>query len=325
MSNSGAFVISLDFEKAWGMHDVNVDGHYDEHLRNVDVVVPRMLQLFEQYEIHATWATVGLLFGNNYDELQPYIPVNRPTYKQKEFCSYKIVEQLSQLANDELYYGKCLVEAIRATPFQEIGTHTFSHYYCLEDGQTKQQFSEDLAAAIAINQQPMYSIVFPRNQVNKEYLAVCEQQGIMSYRGVEQHKMYQTMCFSQKESLRSYKVLRLLDAYLNISGFNTYKWQQLEQQHIINIPASRFLRPYHQALKVFESFRLKRIKKAMTYAAQHGEIYHLWWHPHNMGAQLDHNFSFLVAILQHFQYLQQTYNMQSMSMYEVTQAVRKGE
>lgn len=51
------------------------------------------------------------------------------------------------------------------------------------------------------------------------------------------------------------------------------------------IPA--ILRPYSAALKSLEPLKLKRITSELDCAAQEGLIYHLWWHPHNFGVNLE--------------------------------------
>ena len=38
----------------------------------------------------------------------------------------------------------------------------------------------------------------------------------------------------------------------------------------------------------------------MTFAAKTGSNYHLWWHPHNFGKDLEANLKFLEKILQHY-------------------------
>ena len=52
----------------------------------------------------------------------------------------------------------------------------------------------------------------------------------------------------------------------------------------------------------------------MTYAATHGRIYHLWWHPHNFGVNTDENLTFLRSILDHYQRLEQQAGFSSLTM-----------
>ena len=61
----------------------------------------------------------------------------------------------------------------------------------------------------------------------------------------------------------------------------------------INIPGSRFLRPYDPRLRQFDELRIHRMIDEMTDAAEAGQIYHLWWHPHNFGTHANDNFAIL--------------------------------
>lgn len=60
----------------------------------------------------------------------------------------------------------------------------------------------------------------------------------------------------------------------------------------------------------------------MTYAAKHGEMYHLWWHPHNFGANMNENFHFLEEVLQTYKTLHLQYGMVSMTMKEYAQSIK---
>ena len=94
---------------------------------------------------------------------------------------------------DPYHYGLSMIRQIKAAARQEIGTHTFSHYYCLEDGGTIEDFDADLraahAAARAVDVE-LKSIVFPRNQYSSEALVACKRAGLIAYRGNEKHEMY---------------------------------------------------------------------------------------------------------------------------------------
>ena len=48
---------------------------------------------------------------------------------------------------DPFHFGRSLLEQIRSYPGQEVGTHTFSHYFCLEPTQDLAVFRADLEAA----------------------------------------------------------------------------------------------------------------------------------------------------------------------------------
>ncbi len=71
----GAFVISLDFEIHWGVRDYKpADGDYRQYLLGERQSVPAMLELFREFDVAATWATVGFLFANSKAELEKFKP-----------------------------------------------------------------------------------------------------------------------------------------------------------------------------------------------------------------------------------------------------------
>ena len=159
-------------------------------------------------------------------------------------------------------------------------------------------------------------MVFPRNQYNDEYLKVCAELGIICCRGNERSWIYKAL--SQKKENLFRRAVRLMDAYMNLSGHNCYSDEYLKRKYPINIPSSRFLRPYTKRLKALEMLRLKRIKTGMTYAAKNNYTYHLWWHPHNFGINQDENFAFLEKILLHYQHLNKKYSFTSLNMSELS-------
>ena len=315
VQRQGVFVVSLDFELGWGVQDINRDGNYDQNIFAVYDVVPKMLKLFETYGIHATWATVGALFAESIEQIKVYMPVERPTYLKSIYSPYDLIDKELIRLEDARYFGASLVKQVLAAPNQEVGTHTFSHYYCLEEGQTETQFKKDIIASIAIAKTKYTSIIFPRNQVNLQYLSICQELGIRAYRGNPEHVLYTSHCHETGWKWR--RVLRIADTYLNLTGHHTFPIQTLKKEPIWNIPASAFLRPYHRKMHFLERFRIRRIKEAMTYAAKNNEIYHLWWHPHNLGKNVYRNFKALEEILQHYEFLNHQYQFESKNMQEL--------
>ncbi len=314
--HKGIFVISLDFELYWGLRDKRTLDSYKDNLLGAREVIPLLLQLFEDYQIQATWAIVGLLFYATQRELLAHLPAKKPSYVDRNLSPYP---QVAAIGNDErddpFHYAASLIKMIASFPGQEIGTHTFSHYYCREPGQEADEFKEDLQAALqAANPYGLNlkSLVFPRNQVNRDYLPICQEMGILAYRGKERSWIYQMD--QPNKLLRLQRSLRLLDAYINYSGHNCYSFQDISRSFPFNIPSSRFLRPYSQKLKILEPLRLHRILSGLTYAAKQGLIYHLWWHPHNFGINQKENVSFLKKILNHYWKLKNDYGMESVNM-----------
>ena len=312
--SKGIFTISLDFELFWGVRDHRTLENYGENIRNVHHVVPRLLELFSKYNVHCTWATVGFLFFNEKKEMMSYLPVQRPTYEKKDYDPYPYLEQ-NEL--EKIYhFAPALIEQIRRIPGQEIGTHTFSHFYTLEKNTTIGQFQSDLRAAIAIAKEKgieIKSIVFPRNQYSDEHIKTCLQEGIKIYRGNALSGVYKPTSRENEKLFR--KGTRFADAYINITGHHCHAIPAVSE--IINLPASRFLRPYDPKFKMFDGLKLRRIKLGIKFAAKHGLIYQLWWHPHNFGKYMNENFKFLEQVLEYYHQLNREGKIESQNMLEI--------
>jgi peptidoglycan/xylan/chitin deacetylase (PgdA/CDA1 family) len=322
----GALVFSIDFELHWGIRDVqSADGNYRANLLGEREAVPLMLKVFREYGIAATWATVGFLFAHSRDELQAQMPDIKPQYTDVSLSPYNEVIGYDE-REDPLHYAPTLIKQIQETPNQEVGTHTFSHYYCLEQGQTKETFRADLQTAVAFAAKygvQLSSIVFPRNQVNPEYLDVLLSEGLICYRGNENHWLY--LCHEQPGTWHppQVRIGRLLDSYSNLSGSHLITWDQVETPSgICNIPASRFLRPYKSSLKPLEQLRLQRITNAMREAATTKKIFHLWTHSHNLGVDMNENLTFLRAVCAEYKRLQQSHGMRSLTMHDAARLAR---
>ena len=230
---------------------------------------------------------------------------------------------------DNFHFGKSIIERINQDGNHEVGTHTYSHYNCSEEGQTKEQFYEDLKSAknIAKNSKVnLQSIVFPKNQIKTEYLKICKEMGILSYRGNEKSVIYNLSLKNyNKYLIKLMRLVRIADSYFNITGHNTYSQKSLinAEVELINIPSSRFLRPHNKSLSLFESFKRKRIIRSMKHAAKKNKVFHLWWHPHNFGSNIEENFYNLEEILKEYKKLNNKYDFKSMTMTNLTLGILK--
>lgn len=314
---AGRFVISLDFELLWGVRDQADRQSYGANVLGAREAVPRMLDLFAERGIRATWATVGFLFCETKDELLASLPALRPAYRDPRLSSYSYLDEVGEdERRDPHYFAASLVDRILRTPGQEMGTHTLSHYYCLEEGQTADAFRADLAAAIAIAGRrgiTLKSIVFPRNQYSDESLAICRALGLTHFRGNPEAWAYRAT--RTKEQTAARRALRLLDAYSGALGSQALPARM--RAGLVDVPASRFLRPCARRLAPLHPLHLATIKRGMTRAAQEGKGYHLWWHPHNFGVEIAANMQGLRDILDHFEQLRDRFGMMSCAMEDV--------
>jgi len=310
--SSGKFIISLDFEIHWGgveKWDIKKKSNYFQESRKS---IPIVLKIFEENKIRATWATVGFLFATHKEQLEKLQPKLRPNYLNKNLLYY---DHFSEIGNSEVedpfHYAPSLIKEIIKTEGQEIASHTFSHYYCNERGQTAEQFDQDLKAAQTIAKNnfniTLRSLVFPRNQFNRDYLDVAINNGIRVVRSNPNVWFWKNSFGKVTPLLRAFDTLIPISKHLSFDNLETHNNLKI-------LPASRFFRPYKNSETSIQRMKMVRIKNEMSYAAKNNKNYHLWWHPHNFGENVSENIAQLKDIIKHFHILKNRYDFISSNM-----------
>ena len=318
MRDERGHYVSVSELRASGVHS-----SYRQYFLNTRLVIPEMLRAFQQHETHVTWAAVGLLFHDTKSELMANMPFLKPSLANTKLSAYRYIDQMGigeSEAEDPFHYGLSLIKQIKNTPYQEVGSHTFAHYYACEEGQTADQFRSDLQAAkrAALKQGiDVKSLVFPRNQVNEAYLKICWEEGFQVIR-TNPTDWFWRIESTQSESMWK-RLNRGVDAYFNTGNKKSYPLTSIEVKEGIPVsfPASRLLRPYSPRQLFLNRFKISRILREMEEAARSNEVYHLWWHPHNFGNYPQESMEGLNRILKHYQHLKSKYNMQSCTMSEL--------
>ena len=311
---AGTLIVSLDFELFWGMLDQCALEDYQDNVLGGRTAIPRLLELFQKYNIHATWATVGFLFAKDHQQLRQYFPDLLPSYDKKGLSPYDWFDRIGEdEAAAPCFYGSSLIRMVADEPGQEIGSHTFSHYYCREEGQTLEQFAQDMAAAKKIAADHGYdltSVILPRNQCEPTYTRVFRDLGFTAYRDEENDWIHEKIKF--RPLLR---ILRLADVYFPLTGQGGYRPRK--EDGIWNLVGSRMYKPIFGPLAFLEKQKLRRIKTQMRHAAKHDLTFHLWWHPHNIGVRTEQHLAQLEEIFAYYQELKTRYGMESLTMREM--------
>lgn len=313
---NASLVISLDFEMFWGVADSRTLAGYRRNIEGEWEAVPRMLALFRRYGIRATWASVGMLMCRDYVQWRAIRPAFLPGYRRQQCSTYTLDQQVRDYPR--LFFARPLVEQILSMPGQELATHTYSHFYCAEQGATPEQFAADLACAQSIAAElglQCRSLVFPRNQVRDAFVSTLAGAGIRAYRGNPDHWLYRDGHITPAGAMG--RAIRLADAWAPLTDARTAT--ATATGGVVNVPASLFLRPWSRRLHRLEALRMKRMKDAMTAAARAGQIFHIWWHPHNFGVDVDQNLTVLERLLKHYLFLNDRHGMLSRSMADVAE------
>lgn len=298
-----AVVISLDFELRWGVHDrygLDFDA-YRENLENVSFVIPELLKLFTARGIRATWAVVGALACKNWDEYFARAPAP-PRYRNPALA---IKREYADLDPDGiLHFAPELVERILRTPGQDLGTHTFSHLYLREPGVTSEDVSADLAAVRQLYDERFRftptSLVFPRNEC--AFLDVVRASSISMWRGNQAAWYYE--CQGTHSNWALPKVLRMVDS------LDPYRTRAAPAEPQMT-RASLFLRL--NLARFLWAAQLSRIERELK-AAKPDHVFHMWFHPHNVGTDVHQRLSRVEQVLDRIAEAQQRGGAKSCSM-----------
>jgi peptidoglycan/xylan/chitin deacetylase (PgdA/CDA1 family) len=316
-------VISLDFELHWGIRD-----HADRttaayaDLAPSRRVVSELSAMFEARGVRATWATVGMLFASTRDEVEAVRPTRRPAYRRPDLDPYTEPIGATEDLDPEHLAGS-LVRQLAALPGQEVASHTFSHFYCLEDGQTEADLRADLAAAQAIAAPlglTLTSLVLPRNQWNPRYAGAVLDAGFTCIRGPQPSFGHRARAQEGHGALD--RAGRLVDTYAGIAPPPTTAWDEvLRPDGLCDVPASAFLRPYSPGRRRLEPLRQRRLRSGLRDAARRGRILHLWWHPQNFARHPRESYALLEELLDEFDRLSHSDGLRSLTMRDVATAV----
>lgn len=301
-------LISLDFEMRWGVHDVygsNIDA-YRVNLTRVREAVPALLKLFAGHDIRATWATVGALGCASWTEYFERAP-EPPNYAN---AALRIKPDYADLDPEgKLHFAPDLLHAIVAAPGQELGTHTFSHLYLREKGITAADVAADLNAVSVLfaerfGGQPR-SLVFPRNQ--PAFIDVVRACGIRIWRGNPGPWYYE--CEDTEHNGPLPRALKLFDGLNPLCRLAAPQTDDMTRASLflrLNLP--RYLWAAH----------VRRISRELAQLTP-GQIFHMWFHPHNLGEDMALRLSRVEEVLELVAKRQASGRLESRSMGDLVQ------
>jgi peptidoglycan/xylan/chitin deacetylase (PgdA/CDA1 family) len=292
----GVFTISIDFELIWGTLDLFGPDRFRracEIERNE--IIDRLLDLFVEFEVSATWCVLGHLFlercGSANGRKHPEIVRPRHSWHPNDWFEHDPggVEE-----SDSVFLGRSLVEKIRGCPVsQEIGGHSFSHAIFGDPGCSRETAKSELAASVQAASEmgiEMRSFAFPRNEVG--HLDVLKEYGFECFRGAERN-WYESRNWSPqvKRFCHLWDVIRAATPSVELPEFT--------DSGLWNIPGSMVYFPMHGLRRYIPmSSRVRRAIKGLHTAAQRKRVFHLWFHPTNFADQSGAMFDGLRRILE---------------------------
>jgi hypothetical protein len=271
---TGFFLFSLDTELGWGYFDM-------EHLRSRKFSpdgsrerksIELLLDVFDEFNIVATWAIVGHLFYEQCDKCD-FCPIS--DWKGK----YRTFEEVYK-SNNPLWYGADIVEMLlNRGSRHEIAFHGYTHQVFDEatmgHAEAEIQIQEWLRIAKRKEVIPQ-AVCFPRNRVG--HLNAFRENGFICYRGEGYVPWPHNLRFVGK-------LIKTIDHILSVSTPPVYKLNGVESSGLVNLPLSQGFFGFSWRTKmILDSLNLhklpiRRMIKGVKKAAEEKKVIHIWAHP----------------------------------------------
>ncbi|MES1254186.1 MAG: polysaccharide deacetylase family protein [Acidobacteriota bacterium] len=308
----GALVVSLDLELLWGYHDVGINDVLRGQCDGARVAIRRLLDLFTEYRVPATWAIVGHLYldraeRDSQGKAHPHHP--RPVYPWVPGDWFDRLPA-GDAASCPDWYGRDLVEMIQQAGHpQEIGCHTFSHVIFGDPGCTPEvaraelQQCVTLAHALGID---LKTMVFPRNKVG--HLGLVREAGIEVYRGRDVAPFGWLPTSLRDQGTVLSRVLSVPPPPVLPSR---------TPEGLVNLPGSMFYMAATEWQRfVPMAFRTLVAKRGLRDAARQKAIFHLRLHPEALVFGADRLFAGLADIFDEAERLRRAGHLQMLSVYD---------
>jgi peptidoglycan/xylan/chitin deacetylase (PgdA/CDA1 family) len=264
-------LISIDTEMAWGIVHRGSPNSY--HWPEERSVLSALLDVFDRYDVPATWAIVGHLFLSGCERRngRAHPEIVRPDYawRDEDWFADDPCEPATPTSK---WYAPDLVDDIRARSARhEVASHGFSHVMIGAEGCSAEAFDSELRAA-ADAARPfdlrLRSFVYPRNSVGHQ--EVLRRHGYVAYRGARLDP------FATLPGVVS-RLARTADQILPTARSVV---RPVDEDGLWNFPATARFGIDHR--RGDARLWLRQLHRRLDHAARHRGLFHLWFHPHNL-------------------------------------------
>lgn len=309
----GSVVISLDAELGWGYHDLRSDRrqYHLGRMASVREMWFPLVDLFERWDVRATWALVGHLFLERCDGVHPEIPVDERWFGP---------DPGGDRTSSPEWFGRDLIDYVHASPVgHELASHTFSHVQFGTPGTSREvadaelRQSNELARDYGVE---FDSLVFPRNNVG--HLDVVADNGFTCYRGPIPDCWYERIPASSAGKFARYA----------LRGSPPIVEPSVGPHGLVNVPASLYLYGFEGAAQSLVTPFSKREDPTVdqveaglrTLVECDDGLFHLWLHPNNVSTE--RGLARVESVLGLVDAYRRNYGIDVVTMREVADAAR---
>lgn len=264
---AGSVVVSLDAELAWGLHDRHpLSAAEERRVGTARRSWSRLVDLFDDHDVPATWAVVGALLVDPDAEVGADHPL-----PASWFDAYR----RGVASRPDEWLGRNLVEAVAtADADHELASHGFSHAVFTEVSPAVADAECRLARAVGERHGFEFSsFVFPRNRIaHREALAA---NGFRCYRGDRPYRL---------PPVTGLRGAATLAGALTGTGAPPLVSPQVDEHGLVELPASLFLGGFRgrhwRTVGADPAVRLAKL--GIERACRDDGVLHLWFHPNDL-------------------------------------------
>ena len=281
----GVFSLSLDLELIWGTLDLFGPEAFRRRCQvERQVVIDRLLDLFVEFEISATWCVVGhLLLDRCMSERgvrHPSIVRPRHAWVSGDWFKHDVEDTET---DESIFLGRSLVEKIRSCPVpQEIGAHSFSHVIFGDPGCSRETARSELEACVTAARAfgvSLRSFTFPRNCIG--HLDLLAEHGFTGFRGRDRSWYERNgLPIVIQRLAHLWDVLTIAEPPVVTPS--------RARDDLVEIPGSMVFFPAHGFRRLIPvAWRVRRALKGLDAAVRKRRLFHLWTHPTNLVDDMD--------------------------------------
>jgi hypothetical protein len=263
----GKLTISIDLALAWSVWDRLTAEDLTLAETAERPICAALIELFDRYEIPATWAIVaGLL--------------DEASAKSRSGCA-------------SCWYAPDIIDRLlHAKVVHEIGGHGGRH---VEFGKIPaSEAREDLEFARAVHHAhalPLTSFVFPRNSIG--HLDLLAEAGMRTFRGLD----IGWFGSAARTGRLAGRAANFVDKILPIAPSSV---APVERGGLIEIPGSMLLLGRNGPRRfILPAVTRAKLRLGLARASHTGGIFHLWFHPSNFYYRRDEQLATLAWFLEH--------------------------
>lgn len=266
----GAVVVSVDAELGWGHHDL--DAPPSDRIESARAGWSRLVDLFDRFEVPATWAVVGHLLLDDCDGEHADHPAPAGWFAR---------ERGEWRSRPDLRFARGLVDdLVGAAVDHDIGCHSFSHVEFGAPETTRELARAEVRASVVAARERgirMRSFVFPRNSIG--HRDVLADSSFTCYRGVSP--------IEPRGRLRPFR--KLSRAAL---GHSFLIEPRIDEYGLVDVPASLYLFGFESSARsavepLVGDPIVRQARQGIDQAARGDGVFHVYLHPNDITEERD--------------------------------------